>query len=166
MKKGLIISDTGPIISLATIDKLKILNSLFDEVFIPKAVWEELTRDDTKDFNRRIFDYFKDKIKEISVNNELAFIMDYGESEAVKLYKELNADFLLIDDKKARKLAENFDIKCVGTIGILSIAKENGVIDKLHPLFETFLKNKRFYSIKLLNSILKKYGEPEIEKEV
>jgi len=90
--------------------------------------------------------------------------MDYGESEAVKLYKELSADFLLIDDKKARKLAENFDIKCIGTIGILSIAKEKGIIKELHPLFETFLMNKRFYSINLLNSILKKYGEQEIEK--
>ena len=166
MKNGLIISDTGPILSLAIIDKLKILNILFEEVYIPKAVWEELTRDSKKAHYDRIVDYFKDKTKEILGHNELTFVMDYGESEAVKLYKELSADFLLIDDKKARKLAENFDIKCIGTIGILSIAKEKGIIKELRPLFETFLIKKRYYSINLLNSILKKYSEQEIEKKV
>ena len=35
----------------------------------------------------------------ISGFNELSFLMDYGESESVILYKEMDADFLLIDDK-------------------------------------------------------------------
>ena len=45
MKNGLVISDSGPIFSLAIIDKLGILDELFDEIYIPKAVWEELTRE-------------------------------------------------------------------------------------------------------------------------
>jgi predicted nucleic acid-binding protein len=36
------ISDTSPIISLAAIDKLWLLDHLFKEYFIPTAVWEEL----------------------------------------------------------------------------------------------------------------------------
>jgi predicted nucleic acid-binding protein len=80
--------------------------------------------------------------------------MDYGESESVILYKELDADFLLIDDKKARNIAENYNINCVGTIGILIKAKELGIIDSLKPIFSSFLNNKRFYSIELLNTIL------------
>ncbi len=39
MKNGIIIADTGPIISLALIDKLDILDKLFDEVKIANAVW-------------------------------------------------------------------------------------------------------------------------------
>lgn len=165
MKNGLIISDSGPIFSLAIIDKLEILNDLFDEIYIPKAVWEELTRDRTTRTYQRIIDYFQDKIKEISGFNELTFVMDYGESEAVILYKELSADYLLIDDKKARKIAENFDIQCIGTIGILSIAREKGIVEELKPLFEIFLNNKRYYSVNLLNAILRKHDEKEIEKE-
>jgi uncharacterized protein len=75
------------------------------------------------------------------------------------LYEELHADFLLIDDKKARKIAENFDINCIGIIGLLSIAKDKGLIGDLKPIFETFLQNKRFYSIDLLNAILTTKGE-------
>ena len=47
MKNGLISSDSGPIFSLAIIDKLELLDSLFDEVYIPKAVWREITQDNT-----------------------------------------------------------------------------------------------------------------------
>jgi predicted nucleic acid-binding protein len=39
MKNGLVIADSGPIFSLALIDKLEILNELFDEIKIPTAVW-------------------------------------------------------------------------------------------------------------------------------
>jgi uncharacterized protein len=91
--------------------------------------------------------------------NELTFVMDYGESESIILYKELNADFLLIDDKKARKIAESLDVNCIGLIGILSIAKDKGHIGMLKPIFQTFLRNKRFYSIELLNAILIAKGE-------
>lgn len=68
--------------------------------------------------------------------------MDLGESEAVILFKEQQADILLIDDKKARDIAE-----------------EQGLITKLKPLFVKLLLNKRFYAISLLNAILIKYQE-------
>ena len=165
MKNGLVISDSGPIFSLAIVDKLEILNGLFDDIYIPNAVWEELTRDKTTEHYQRIVEYFEDKVKEISGFNELTFVMDYGESESVILYKELNADYLLIDDKKARNIAENFGIQCIGTIGILSIARDKGIVDELKPLFEMFIKNKRYYSLKLLNVILRKHNEKEIDHE-
>ena len=162
MKNGLVISDAGPIFSLALVGKLDILEALFDEVIIPKAVWEELTRDESVSYYSQIVVFFEDKVKEISGFNDLTFVMDYGESESVILYRELKADFLLIDDKKARTIAENFDIQCIGTIGILSIAKDKGLIEALKPLFETFLVNQRYYALSLLNAILKKHGEEEI----
>ena len=165
MKKGLVVSDSGPIFSLAIIDKLGILNKLFDEIYIPKAVWEELTRDKTTDHYQRIVEYFEHQVKEISGFNELTFIMDYGESESLILYKETNADYLLIDDKKARKIAENFGMQCIGTIGILSIARDNGLIDELKPLFKMFIENRRYYSLHLLNAILKKHNETKIQLE-
>lgn len=165
MKNGLVISDSGPIFSLAIVDKLELLDSLFDEIYIPKAVWEEVTRDNTTEHYQKIVEYFQDRIKEISGENKLTFVMDYGESEAVILYNEVNADFLLIDDKKARDIAENFGMSCIGTIGILSIAREKRMVDGLRPIFQSFLKNKRFYSLKLLNMILKRHNEEEIEHE-
>ena len=162
MNNGLVIADSGPIFSLVLIDKLDILDALFDDIKIPQAVWEEITFDKTKSDYQKLYNFFKDKTCQILGLNELTFVMDYGESESLILYKELNADFLLIDDKKARKIAENFEINCIGIIGLLSIAKDKGLIGKLKPVFETFLQNKRFYSIDLLNTVLVSKGEEKI----
>ncbi len=162
MKNGLVIADSGAIFSLAIIDKLEILNILFDDVKIPIAVWEEITLNKTTEQYHKIQSFFHDKTQKIVGFNELSFLMDYGESESLILYKELQADFLLIDDKKARKVAENFGLNCIGTLGLLSAAKDKGIIAELRPLFNIFLQNKRFYSIKLLNAILVKHKEKKI----
>ena len=162
MKNGLVIADSGPIFSLAIINKLEILNQLFDTIRIPVAVWEEISRDKTTEQYQSIHLFFKSKIQQITGFNELTFIMDYGESESVILYKELQADFLLIDDKKARRIAENLGLNCIGTLGLLSVARDKKLIPELKPLFETFLNNRRYYSIELLNAILAKHKERKV----
>jgi len=162
MNERMVISDAGPIFSLAIVDKLSVLEAVFDEIAIPKAVWEEVTKDKETAYHDRIADFFKDRVREISGFNELTFVMDYGESESVILYRELEASYLLIDDKKARMIAENFGINCIGTIGVLSVAKDKGLVEELRPLFEQFLNHNRYYGLNLLNSILTKHGEDEI----
>lgn len=162
MKRDIVISDTGPIFSLAMIGELDILHSFFDEIHIPNAVWKEISEDKTTDFYPIIASFFQEKVTTIKGKNHLTFIMDYGESEAVILYQELNADFLLIDDRKARTYAENIGVNCIGTIGILMKAKSTGLIKSLRPIFIQFLQNKRYYSLKLLNPILVKFGEESI----
>ncbi len=161
-KKGIIIADTGPIISLAIIDKLHLLSELFDFVYIPKGVWIELTRNHLREDYSKIVAFFSNKIKNIDSFNNLVFVMDYGESEAIILYKELDANFLLIDDKKARSIAETLNVNCIGTIGLLVVAKEKGMLNEIRPLFKKWINSERFYSIKLLNKVLEKYGENEI----
>jgi len=162
MKNGLVIADSGAIFSLAIIGKLELLEILFDSVKIPFAVWQEITLDKTTEIYNEIDAFFKDKIMHISGFNELNFVMDFGESESLILYNELNADFLLIDDKKARKFAENLGLNCIGTLGLLSIAKKKKLIQELKPIFELFLKKNRYYSINLLNSILLNHNESTI----
>lgn len=75
MKNGMVISDAGPIFSLAIIDKFYVLDALFDEIYIPKAVWEELTLDKTTEQYPKIVEYFGSKVKEISGFNEFVFVM-------------------------------------------------------------------------------------------
>lgn len=162
MKNGLIIADAGPIFSLALIDRLDLLNQLFDDIKIPRAVWNEITLHKNTSFYHNIWDFFESRVVDISGFNELTFIMDYGESEAVVLYKELGADFLLIDDKKARSIAQNLGINCVGTLGLLIKSKEKNLIQKLRPIFLDFLDNKRFFSLNLLNTVLIENNEDSI----
>jgi predicted nucleic acid-binding protein len=166
MKNGIVIADAGPIFSLATINRLDLLDLLFHDVKIPRAVWEEITLNESTAIYSKIKNYFKNKVCAIKGFNELNFVMDYGESESVILYNEIQADFLLIDDKKARNIAENIGIKCIGTIGVLVAGKNNGFIKDLRPLFKLFLEKKRFYSLHLLNHVLAQQNEkPLISRE-
>jgi predicted nucleic acid-binding protein len=89
--------------------------------------------------------------------------MDYGESESVVLYKELNANFLLVDDRKARKIAESLGINCIGTLGVLLTAKKRGLVKALRPLFKDLLDNNRYYALQLLNNLLVSHNELKIK---
>ncbi len=140
-KNGLVVADAGAIFSLAVLDQLELLNALFDDIAIPSAVWKEITLDKTVSFYWMICSFFKKKVLSVKGLNTLTPLMDYGESECVLLCKEAAADFLLIDDRKARKIAENFGINCIGTIGVLSVARQKNIIPALLPIFETLLRN-------------------------
>lgn len=163
MKNGIVIADTGPIFSLSILDKLDLLDSLFDEVYIPQSVWKELTFQKGQEFQKRIEIFFSSKVRNIVSENNLLDQMELGEAEAILLYKEMNAAFLLIDDKKARQFANTLKINSIGTLAILIKSKENNIIKELRPLFIQLLQNKRYYSISLLNSILSEYNENIIE---
>jgi uncharacterized protein len=162
-KNGLVIADSGAIFSLAVLEQLELLNALFDDIAIPNAVWQEITLDRTVSFYSRMRSFFKERVRSVKGTNVLTPLMDYGESECVLLCKEAAADFLLIDDRKARKIAENFGIRCIGTIGLLAVARQKKIIPALLPLFEILLHNKRFYSLEMLNAVLAQHNEGRLD---
>jgi len=150
----LIVADTGALISLGLINRIKLIDQVFGEFYIARAVWEELKNYQNPDFISKILKELEKRVIEIHSKNHLSIIMDYGESESVILYEELNADFLLIDDGKARKIAESLNVKCIGSVGLLIKAKQKGYVDKLKPIFEYWILNDRYFSRQLLNQIL------------
>ncbi len=158
-----VVADTGVIISLAHIGQIDLIEKIFGDFYIAKAVWIELNNYDNPNFDDSILADLKPKVKEINSKNYLSMVMDYGESESAILYEELNADYLLIDDNKARLVAESLDINCIGTLGLLLKAKQKGLITELKPTFEELIKAGRYFSGKLLNDILTKIGESKIK---
>lgn len=158
----LIIADTGPLISLGIIGRIDLIEKIFGKYYIANAVWEELLVYENPKFDKTLLKEVKKHVHKIKSKNHLSVIMDYGESESVILYEELNADFLLIDDKKARTIAESFDLNCIGTIGLIIKAKHKGFVKELRPIFEMWLKNERYFSIKLINKILEQEAEKAI----
>jgi predicted nucleic acid-binding protein len=89
--------------------------------------------------------------------------MDFGEAEAASLYLEMNADYLVIDDRAARHTAETHGIRCLGTLAVLAKAKELNLISNLRPLFSVLLSYNRYYKKDLLNSLLASYGETRLD---
>lgn len=159
----IVVADTGAIISLAHIEQIGLIEKVFDDFYIANAVWIELNNYDNPDLDNSILTGLKAKVKEISSKNYLSMVMDLGESESVILYEELQADYLLIDDNKARLVAESININCIGTLGLLLKAKQKGLITELKPIFEKLIKVGRYFSRKLINDILIKIGESRID---
>jgi uncharacterized protein len=82
-----------------------------------------------------------------------------GELEAMALYKQLAADVLLIDDHRARVIAEHNQIECIGALGLLLVAKQRGIISILAPYVDKLRQSSIFYGEDLLDHVLKLAGE-------
>lgn len=158
-----VIADTGALISLGQVGLIPLIEKVFGEFYIAQAVLEELYKYEHPNFPKETLESLFSKTVKITSKNHLAMVMDYGESESVILYEELNADFLLIDDNKARIVAESLDINCIGSIGLLLKAKQKGFINELRPIFKTWLESDRYFSLKFLNTILIQTNENPIE---
>ena len=120
-----IVSDSSPLIALAKIGRLNLLEH---EIVVPKAVFEEITRS-RREYARKLYKWGKNRVS--VVNNRqaveyLELVLDRGEAEVIVLAEELRADAVLIDDLKARKTAVLRGLAVVGAIGVLLDAKERG----------------------------------------
>lgn len=156
----IVISDTTPIISLIKIGHLDILHKLYNNIIIPKAVYDELIIN--TDYEEEMHVIKKCTFMQIKVVEEslsLALLqrqlnLDLGESEAIVLANSMNADLIIIDERKARKIAKNLGLNVTGTLGILVEAKRLGLIKKLKPLLDKLIDNNIRISRDLYNNIL------------
>lgn len=130
----IIISDTTPIISLIKAGHLELLYHLFAEVMIPEAVYRELTANETFETEAEIVkncSFIKvEKVTEVKSVNILRKVtgLDAGESEAIILAEETNAELLLMDEHKGRRVAKQMGITITGTIGILLQSHDEGLL--------------------------------------
>jgi predicted nucleic acid-binding protein len=149
----IVVADTGPLISLAVIDRLDLPERIFGHVVIPEAVWDELKRQIAV-FNIPQAARFQKNVVPLKQRGKPIHSIDIGEAEAIFLYEEIHAGLLLIDDKKARAVAESQNICCVGALALLVEAKAQKFLPELRPLFLQLLAKKRYYTKTLLNTIL------------
>ena len=130
----IVISDTTPIISLLKANHLDLLQRLYGNVLIPKAVYRELTENPTYSEEAKAIktlDFLKmvpiENVKSVNVLRSVTGL-DAGESEALIMYDEQNADLLLMDEHKGRRVAKQLNVRYIGTAGILMLAYDKGLI--------------------------------------
>ena len=103
---------------------------LFEQVIIPPAVATELSRDRTPQSVREWIISPPSWLQIREPSQELAEIdLGAGERQAISLAKELHSDALLIDDRKARRIAEEMGLVAVGTLNVLDAAAGKGLLD-------------------------------------
>lgn len=139
----MIIINTSPLISLASIDQLSIIDRIFPEWCIPESVFNECIKAD-KPYASMLESFLKNKIKKVQNKNaalNLSLLIDKGEAEVIQLAKENKSRFIVIDDKKGRNIAQLNGLDVIGTVGLLLNGKRKGYVDAIKPLLENLQKN-------------------------
>jgi len=161
--KKLIVADTGPLIALAKLELLHLLDKLFVDVFIPEEVFKEATSQCTRSDAKAIILYISTKeqpLKNIhnSFSESLKNHLDQGEIQAISHAKKL-ACGVLMDEKRGRKIAHHYHIPVVGVIGILLQAKQLGLLKNIKPYLTKLLNNDYRLSKALITEALTLAGE-------
>ncbi len=160
----IIVSDTSPISNLILIDKLWILKELYKELIIPDAVYEEISK--LREFNVDLKNFEKEdwiirkKPNDKQLISHLLQEIDLGESEAIALAIEIEADYLLIDERLGTFQARKRNLKTIGLIGSLLKAKQMNIISEIKPILTDLDEKAGFWmSEKFRKRILREAKE-------
>ena len=145
-----IVSNTGPIIGLGKIGLLFLLKQLASEVIIPPTVRRELLGKigpEMEQIDKALNEFLKvANLKPLDPAVEIAISsLDDGEREVIGLASTMSGDILLlIDDRAGREVAKGLNIAASGVVGILLLAREKGLLEKISPLLEE-LRDKGYW---------------------
>lgn len=132
---GCIVSNTGPLIGLAIIGHLYILDKIFDKVLVPEAVDYEMLQGGSMNTGLALYQNSTwIQVRQLSnhLDTLLVNVLDSGEAAVIQLARECGADFVLIDERKGRKIARDiFKMRVIGTARILVEARHRGIISSV-----------------------------------
>jgi predicted nucleic acid-binding protein len=126
-----VVADTSPLRYLVQIEQIELLPRLFEKIFIPSIVLDELRHPFTPEAVRRWMSSMPDWL-EVSVgtcDDASLGRLDEGEKSAIALGLSLSADLILIADRRGAAAARGKGFEVTGTLGILDLAARRGMID-------------------------------------
>jgi len=148
--RSTVITDASCFILLDKIGGLPVLEALYTQVITTPEIAAE--------FGKRLPAWV---LVQAVNNRDLLYIyaekVDIGEASAIALAFEVPSPTLIIDDLKGRKLADELHLEYTGTLGILILAKQKGIIPSLKTYFEKTKATNFRVPAALLDALLKKY---------
>ena len=161
----IVVSDSTALIGLAAIGGLDWLRQLYSIVIIPEAVYREVVINGAgKAGSKDVANAFWIQTKAIQDNNNKVYLMnvvglDEGESEAIILAQETEADLILLDDADARSYARQQQIKITGMIGVILTARQAEIISAARPQLDALIDFGIFIDSKLYQRACQSVGE-------
>ncbi|WP_262174654.1 DUF3368 domain-containing protein [Haloarcula laminariae] len=129
----LVVSDTSPLLNLALIEQLDLLESQFSSITVPEQVWDELAAGEgVLDALRELRESEFLSVVEVEQSNlftEILHELDRGETAAICYAIDHDADLILLDEKDGRQVARRHDLTMTGVIGILLRGATTGQIE-------------------------------------
>jgi len=160
-----IVSDTGPIIGLAKIGKIYLLNEIAEEILIPPMVHKELLGKigpESNEIDQALNSFIQ--IADIPIIEpaiqKVVTDLDAGEKQTIAIAYNLNDDILLVmDDRAGREVASKLRIATTGLVGLLLRSKEMGLIKNVASYLELLRENGYWLSDELIVAAKRLAGE-------
>lgn len=156
------ISNTSPLLYLYRIGGIEWLPQLFDEVWTPEAVKNELQAGRSKGYdvpNPDDYSWLNVVNPKSTPSEWLALDLGVGEIAAMALALENPDRVVLLDDMLARRTAQVAGLQVWGTLKVLLEAKSHGIVQKVEPHVSKLSDSGMWISAEIKERILKLAGE-------
>jgi predicted nucleic acid-binding protein len=138
----LVVSDTSPVLNLAIVGRLDLLQQQFGKVWLPQAVIDELRIEQDRPGSTAVrearqagwldSERVRDRVRAAILQRDL----DQGEAEAIALALQKRADWLLLDERDGRRVAKSLGLKVTGVLGVLLKARLDGQLPSLREVMD------------------------------
>lgn len=145
-----VVSNTSPILNLAIVGRLSLLREQFREIWIPRAVLDELRPEEDLPGSPAVREAMAAgwlQVKEVQdqlLVEVLRRDLDKGEAETIALALQAKADWTLLDEREGRRIAKSLGLKATGVLGILLRARREGKLPSLQEASEELREKAGF----------------------
>ena len=129
-----VVVNSSPLIALSLVGKLDLLSQIFEEIFIPQSVYQEVVSEGkglpgSQEVEAAKWIVVK-QVKEKPIIELLLLGIDRAELDVILLAREIGAEWVIMDEKLGRRVAKQQGLKIKGTIGVLLTSYFAGFISK------------------------------------
>ena len=152
MSDPVTVCNSSCLIVLNAIGRIDLLQQLLGAITIPPAVVVE--------YGSPLPGWITvESVRNPATVKSLELQLGPGESEAITLAGELSADRVILDDKKARRIARQLNLPVTGTVALMIQAKQRGLIESLSNVLDELTAGGFFLSDSLAAAALRQVGE-------
>lgn len=154
--------NSSPLIVLGKAGCLDLLPRLAGLLVVPAAVVREVTV--RKEEASLIAFLETSSLLQIEPDGELrhevlAWDLGNGESQAISMAAQLGAARVVLDDLEARRCANAMNIRVIGSLGVVVMAKQKGLIAEAKPVVERLRRVGLYLDDGLVTKALGMVGE-------
>jgi predicted nucleic acid-binding protein len=157
-----VVVDASPLICLFKSGLEELFPAMFNDIVVPEAVIKEVTAKGEVDFTAQTLVSLPwiRRLGDASADPRVA-AWDLGNGESAVLSFALrNPEYwAILDDPEARRCALSLQCHCIGTIGMIVLAKKRGFVQSVRGTLKKLQDAGFWLSETFLNEICKKVGE-------
>jgi predicted nucleic acid-binding protein len=144
----IVVANTSPINYLVLVEQIHLLERLYRKVVLPEVVFGELQAAGTPEAVRHWVKTAPNwlEVRPIGASDllDLPSSLHRGEKEAIGLARKLAADYVILDDRDGRRVAQDLGLNVTGTLGVLGRADEQGLTPDLPHILKRLESETNF----------------------